>query len=282
MAYFRCGGGGIPASLKTSMNAVLNKKVGTSTTYDPNGWPDNVNLLGPLPEKTVSGGAANIKDGADTVPIKSWVVTVDANADGVSSIDCYQQGVNLIDNSAEAWEGGNINTSGGNATGANFVRTIGYYEIQGDMDYDISGIVTPAVASDFRLFFYDATKTFISYKNYGTTPRTTPSNARYMRIRNVVGADMSTLQIEYGSTSSPYAAYVAPTKTTVSLGTTIYGGSADVVNGTGKDENDNDFTFTPLSPTPQTPSSHIINFFADAGDSAVTYRADIDLLLGGN
>lgn len=72
MTWFRVGGAGIPASLKNAMNAVLNKKFGTSgQNYPPKGWPDDVNLLGPLPENTVSGAVASFSDGADDVPIKS-------------------------------------------------------------------------------------------------------------------------------------------------------------------------------------------------------------------
>lgn len=73
MAWYKAGGGGIPSSLKTGMNSVLNKKFGTATTYDPAGWPDDVNLLGKLPEKTASGAIANITDGADRVPVKELI-----------------------------------------------------------------------------------------------------------------------------------------------------------------------------------------------------------------
>ena len=53
MAYFRSGGGGIPAALKTGMNNVLNKKFGTTgQDYNPNDWPDDVNLMGALEIKT--------------------------------------------------------------------------------------------------------------------------------------------------------------------------------------------------------------------------------------
>ena len=369
MTMYRVGPAGIPASLKTNMDAVLNKKFGTSTTYAPATWPDNVNLLGPLPEKTASGSVASITDGADGVPLKNWGVTVAPTLSGVSAVSCSQGGKNLVDNSAAAWEGGNINTSGGNATGAGYVRTIGYYDIGGGMSYEISGIATPSQASDFRLFFYDETQTFISYKNYGSTPRETPANARYMRIRNVVGADMSTLQIEYGTTATAYEPYTASTVSTVNLGRTIYGGSVDVVAGTGiktfgyasfkwgdytatadlgsntrrrfnlpspvkmtdraqslcnvapwleeysvdsthfyvsnhsqtgdglcnvflptgtSDDTDiiivytiatpEDFTFTPITPTPET-ALGTNNFWADEGDSDVTYRADINMLI---
>lgn len=153
---------------------------------------------------------------------------------GISQIVCTQTKKNLIDNSASAWEQGNINTSGNNSVGNEYVRTIDYYEIKGGANYEISGIATPSTASDFRLFFYDASKTFISYKNYGSTPRTTPENACYFRLRNIGTGDMTNLQIEYGSTATTYEAYETPTVTTVSLGRTIYGGQADVVNGTGK------------------------------------------------
>ena len=73
MAWYRCGGGGLPAGLQSDMDTVLNKKFSTSTTYPPTDWPDTVNLLGPLPEKTASGAIANITDGADGVPLKNWL-----------------------------------------------------------------------------------------------------------------------------------------------------------------------------------------------------------------
>ena len=74
MTWFRCGG--IPVTLKNAMNAVLNKKFGTSSqNYPPNGWPDDVNLMGPLPVKTASGAIASFDDGADGVPVKSCSVS---------------------------------------------------------------------------------------------------------------------------------------------------------------------------------------------------------------
>lgn len=77
MTMFRVGPAGIPASLKADMNSVLNKKFGTTgQNYPPNGWPDDVNLMGPLPEGTATGPIASISDGADRVPIKSWVITI--------------------------------------------------------------------------------------------------------------------------------------------------------------------------------------------------------------
>lgn len=79
MAYFRCGTGGIPASLTTDMNAVLNKKFGTSSQdYPYTEWADDVNLMGLLPEKTASGAVASFTDGADDVPVSSAVFDITA------------------------------------------------------------------------------------------------------------------------------------------------------------------------------------------------------------
>lgn len=78
MTWFRVGGAGIPASLKNAMNAVLNKKFGTSgQNYPPSDWPADVNLMGPLPEKTASGAIANFTDGAYDVPLKSLVFGIE-------------------------------------------------------------------------------------------------------------------------------------------------------------------------------------------------------------
>lgn len=220
----------------TTLEAIadtIRKKDGTQALIDPADYADRINLMGMLEEKTISGAVASCSDGADRVPIKAWEIDIPATVSGISAINCIQSGVNLISNSASAWEQGNINTSGANSTGNEYVRTVGYYEIKGGADYEISGIATPSTASDFRLFFYDASKTFISYKNYGSTPRTFPTNACYMRVRNIGTDDMTNLQIQFGTTASTYTAYTPPIITNVPLGQTVYGGAFDVVNGIG-------------------------------------------------
>lgn len=233
MAWYRCGGGGIPSSLKGDMNDVFNKKFGTVLQdYPPDEWPGTVNLMGPLPEKTVSGSVVAFPDGADAVKLKSCAVTIAPTLDGVSSVDVVHGGKNLVSNSASAWESGTINSSGNNASGSG-TRTIGYYEIQENAQFIISGIVAPSTSSDFRIFYYDKNKNFLTYKNYSVTYLTTPANARYFRLRNVSVDDISTLQIEYGDTATTYTQFVAPTTHTATLGRTIYGGDVDVVNGTG-------------------------------------------------
>ena len=72
----------MPADIETDMNAVLNKKMGTTTTYAPDTWADTVNLMGKLPEKTATGAIASFNDGADDVPIVSGVFDIVAQQSG--------------------------------------------------------------------------------------------------------------------------------------------------------------------------------------------------------
>ena len=226
MAWYRCGGGGIPSSLKNGMNSVLNKKFGTSTTYAPATWPDNVNLLGPLPEKTVSGAIASFSDGADDVPLKNCVCDF-VSLQGVSSVGVVHCGKNVWN---EQWEVGSIDGEGQDVPISTRFRTVGYIRVFEGLRYFL--VTTQTIG--FR--WYKADKSFLS----STTPSknavfTVPSNACYLRFvcttSNTYNNDIS---INYPSTETEYNAYTGETHT-ASLGRTIYGGSVDVVQGTGTD-----------------------------------------------
>ena len=388
MAFIRAfGGGGIPSALKSAMNAVLNKKFGTSTTYAPEDWPADVNLLGPLPEKTASGSIAHITDGADTVPIKAWDVTVDANLDGVSSVKVTQAGKNLL-NPSYLENGYSLS----NTTGLPFASS---GRIATTTPVPIRGGATITVSWDSSIqnvyYIYSILKNGtlverVANKTNGSSFNTQDADSIYIclfqsQATPITISDFNYIQIEVGSTASTFEAYTASIVTTVTLGRTIYGGTADVVNGTGTDgfikyeldDNDSwspysgaghsfwhnvatgedrpidqtklskcicnhltysssapasapdfsfvvqggqrivvtadstidtvdkfktwlqsnplvfacpaasptDFTFTPMTPTPQTPLG-TSNFWADTGDSEVTYRADIALALAAN
>lgn len=56
-----------------AVGAMLVKKMG-GTGYTPAEWASVIQLMGKLPEVTVSGSVIEITDGADDVPVKSWVV----------------------------------------------------------------------------------------------------------------------------------------------------------------------------------------------------------------
>ena len=286
MAWYRCGGGGLPAGLQSDMDTVLNKKLGTSTTYPPTDWPDTVNLMGPLPEKTASGAIANITDGADGVPVKNWQVTLPASLDGYSEIGCTKSGKNLFDKNNANEIDGYITTTGFSTGNAN-AKTI-YIPIKSGETYTVSKtagqrfqIATAEVIPSNNAVF---TNRQAQSGSQSSLTITAGANDTYLWAWIFLdGTDTGTLadmlasvQIEYGSTATAYEAYTAPTTATASLGRTIYGGTADVVNGTGTDENGNDFTFTPIQADTELGTN---NFWVDEGDSEVTYRADISLAL---
>ena len=388
MAWYRCGGGGLPAGLQTDMDAVLNKKFSTSTTYPPTDWPDTVNLMGPLPEKTASGSVANITDGADGVPLKAWEVTVPANLSGVSSLQCTQSGKNLLNNQG---------TKNINGIDWVFDSATGLFSVSGTIGANTSDYYFFGQNAESADAFTAPSKMILStnyitnnsncilgvrtsnglLSNTGTQGTITiPQGTRvwgvFARVLNFT-ISMSNIffQLEIAESATAYEKATVTTAT-VSLGRTIYGGTADVVTGEGSEtykgldlstltwnggviggamwcwycdissmnpelplnsaifdglcndytpiryngistnantiairnngvlyvNNDsntieptghvtfklateNAFTFTPITPTPETPLG-VSNFWADEGDSAVTYRADISLALAQN
>ena len=296
MAFYRCGGGGIPSSLKTDMNAVFNKKFGTAVDYPPEGWPDDVNLMGPLPEKTiVSSPIADFSDGADDVPTKSLVVTIPPTISGVSSVTETQTGRNLFDNTGLFPTSGSVSSyyfkqfdvSSGNIPEIHLKAGVTY-----TFAVDVTSTIEPfnfSVGCGNGSYSTDILTVY--NKNNGRVSITfTPTTAqlsngdvfafrcpRY-QAQNTFDYSISNAQLEYGSTAHAYEPYQTPTTYTASLGRTIYGGTADIVNGTGTDENGNDFTFTGQ----EVPTRLGYNaFWSDEGDTEVTYRADINLALGG-
>lgn len=246
MTMFRVGPAGIPASLKTDMNSVLNKKFGTTgQNYPPNGWPDDVNLMGPLPEGTATGPIASISDGADRVPIKSWIVNIDPNLTGNSAIVATQGGKNLLAKEIVRY------TSAMAALSECFEIHHGTYTVT---------IGTVENATNWRLsvLLMDANGNALTDNAYkpsndlqlatnrwrfgsNTTIKSFTVNIVtdcYVRFFIELGDTSSSTTIsnsflDVGSASTSYSPYVTPTVSTVNLGQTIHGGSADVANGTG-------------------------------------------------
>lgn len=228
MAWYRAGGGGIPSSLKTDMNDVLNKKFGTSVDYPPTDWAPTVNLMGPLPEKTVSGSVVAFSDGADTVPLKKCEITLPASLDGYSSVYVVATGANLF--TAEL-ETGNIGTSGQDEPNAGRCRTHGFILIAPD-----TMCISYVSDKRFGCFWYDENQNFISFLSWQSAPRaiTPPATAKYVRFSFETSIYPTNLMLNAGTTAETYEPYTAPTTHTADLGRTIYGGTADVVNGQGE------------------------------------------------
>ena len=247
MTWFRVGGAGIPASLKNAMNAVFNKKFGTSgQNYPPKQWPDDVNLMGPLPEGTASGNVAHITDGADLVPIKKWNCSVNGNTNGVSLISCSKFGKNMFSYDLPLYEGYWLNGFQGTGNEVNYDTSNGwlFYKIPVSEGDTITFSGMQAMGGVYCAFFKDTPDNVISTFLNGSIngSRQVPTGANFVGVEINRGGnpqrdpknEFPYAQIEISSSSTSFEAF-SKTEYSVLLGRTIYGGVADIVNGRGYD-----------------------------------------------
>ena len=249
MAFYEMlPGTGMPSGLQAGMDSVLNKKFGTSTTYPAEGWPDNVNLLGPLPEKTVSGAIVTFSDGADAVPLKKCEITLPASLDGYSEVDVVSAGKNLLNFSAFSdysnWETDiteNQSYPTGNANrGLLLDLPQGIYTVSFGIDAETYPkylyLCKDDGSTSTRLIYF----TGANFSVFSGTFTVDGTSKYYFRMGSTDSeenfnsqiAKIAWGQIEEGSTATTFEPYSGTTYT-ATLGRTIYGGTADVVKGTG-------------------------------------------------
>lgn len=207
MNYFRCGGG---------------RSTHTATKIDVAKTPlatfeSNVSGLY-LPEILAYISATQSGTG-DPSPSNPRAIS------GVSSVDTTVCGVNIWD---EQWEVGGISaTTGQNTTATNRIRAKNYIRVSPQTQYYFKASVS------FRVFYYTATKEFISATNTtaGNFLFTTPDGVHYMRF--ILVADtfvQNDVSINYPATATAYHPYTGTTATTA-LGGTYYGGYLNVTTG---------------------------------------------------
>lgn len=285
MAYFRTGGGGIPAALKTGMNNVLNKKFGTTgQDYNPNDWPDDVNLMGALEIKTASGAIASFSDGADDVPIADGEFAIDYTGDPISEITIGQTGKNWFDGFTKGY---GINSTTGvispNANGA----ISGYIPIFGT-NYTITGLTN--LIHSF-IAYYDKNKSFISRTSENNKSQiigfSVPANAAFMVVYQYISNDSGTLddlddletQLEIGTTATSYEPFISVPDKTVDFDGSIYGGSYNSVTGvlTSTKASDGSDLAEPvetnIGPTAIASLLGNNNIYCDTGDTTIDYRS---------
>ena len=220
--------GAIKLSDANAVGQVLVKKMGGSG-YAPKDWADVINLMGKLPERTVSGSIANFSDGADDVPVRAVTCTVNPNLSGVSSINLMQTKKNLI--KPDKYQTASNNLALGQTDGTSF----GTFLKAGT--YTISYTTSGETCYIYRRESNDSSNTNMGKKLSATFTLESEGNFRFWLYGDgAVLSNISNVQIEVGSSATAYEAYTAPTVTNVPLGRTIYGGSADVVTGEGTDE----------------------------------------------
>lgn len=278
MAYFRCGGGGIPSSIKTDMNAVLNKKFGTqSENYPPTEWADDVNLMGLLPIRTASGTIAHFEDGADSVPMKSIVANITpvqsgsgtpspSNPRPISGTDeltLIQTGANLIDPST-------IEVSG----------TIQVRFFREDNILLKKGVTYKFVylGTNQATLYFAKPESGTYAVGTGKVLAYTPSEDCYAWLQawNLQGIETDSNKFVLtcdGSEPTTYEPYNAETYT-IDLGQEIMGGSAEVVGGEGEVTH----VVVTYDGTEDWHSEGTNNFYVDSGRGSGVYYGEDKLL----
>ena len=260
MPWYEMKGAGLPAGLQAGMDSVLNKKFGTSTTYPPAGWPDNVNLLGPLPIKTASGSIASFSDGADDVSIAEGVFSITAQGGGGSpsqpipivgftGMTVRQTGKNLLKLNDGTYALGNTGitatvssgeihiTGTSTASGGRTTRLSDYFVLPKG-----TYIISPVISTSPYVRSYINKKsdnTAVGYSTGNSITITEEVEVYFgIGIENGKTYDVTlTPQIEVGSTIGTYEAYKSKTPIPVSWQSeagTVYGGELSISNGTAK------------------------------------------------
>lgn len=255
--YIKCGGGGLPPQVITDMNAVLNKKFSTSTTYPSSEWADMIEEMTALPEESASGSIAHFTDGADTVPLKSCTLTLAPTQTGtgdpsptnprpitgVSSVNVTSAGANFFDDSVYSdYEQADGSFSG---LGSDF-NSLYFYIPQDLVGVEVtfsayikipegSTITNPRVSA--RVNGTNTNGNAVTSNDYSLSSITFTPTSTSDRVRITYGSNGSQPvqfkepQLEVGAVVTPFVEYSAPTLTPVSLGQTVYGGEVDVVGG---------------------------------------------------
>ena len=268
MTFFRVGPAGIPGSIKTDMNNVLNKKFGTTgQDYPPADWPADVNLMGPLPIKSASGAIASFSDGADGVPVKSCTVSfLPSGGGGTPSAPVAIQGVSGVsvthgkknfipvlswfnvgyeythkDITFKVLADGGIKISGtSNASNAEFhlagSASANSLYVPKNATYTFSqtglesGVRVITSGGNGNGFPYSELTDTTTSKTGTVTNCSLPLTYLIIRIPNANTVVDTTvyIQLEVGSTATTYEAYVTPSVVTDTFGQTIYGGTRDL------------------------------------------------------
>lgn len=275
--------GAINISTANAIGAMLNKKMGVQTGFAPKDWPETSNLLVKLPTKTVSGSVASFSDGADTVPLSSCKATIAPNLEGKNSVTVTHGKKNFLSlvvdypnyeetkNSMKCTllSDGKLKFNGTTTANTDFtfysysnvsvpklyVKN-GTYTFSNNGNYNVRMVVSGAGNNGFAYRELYGGTTWTST----VTDDTKPFNYVVFRISSGVTLENEIVEpmLEYGSSASSYTPYVAPTQYTAQLGRTIYGGTADVVNGEGT-ENYGKVVFDGTEGTGGTPSWTMIS-----------------------
>ena len=206
-----------------AVGSMLNKKLNTNRGFKPVEWPSSINVLKPLTENTVTGDICAFSDGADDVPTKSLVVTIPPTLNGYSSVDVFTAGTSY----GTFTNGYGIGLDGLPQTTANRVATLNPIIIDPNITYKVYSVTNQ--------------KFIVGVLNNGTLVHRTANISSGSTINTTGGTDLYVCMYNAQNNKvtveddKPIVFNSTETITTytASLGRTIYGGQADIVNGEG-------------------------------------------------
>ena len=227
------------------VNEQLNRKLGTDWGYSEYEWANLLQGFRPLPIRTASGTIAHFEDGADDVPMKSVVANIEPiqsgtgtpspsnprPISGTSVLNVEQAGKNLVESKLEH--------CGIGAVGVLVVSSSQPYDMQiakvkSGATYTITTDENTLVGGFFTSYPVNGSTTYDGQRVVQSSKTFTAPIDGYFAFRTSFG--YATAQLEVGSTSTEYTPYVESTTTPIALGQTVYGGTADVVGGSGESE----------------------------------------------
>lgn len=212
----------------------------------------SIGLISPaITENIAKTALASISDGAEGIPVKSLIADINpvqtGSGDpspsnvrpitGWTGMNVYRTGANLWD---EEWELGGFNSSGGETSDTNCIRSKNYIGVQPNTAYHFTNKGTDVFAD---MVFYDNNKNVVLVKFgasggiHNNVNFTTPNNAYYIRFGMApsYGATYgNNISINYPSTDHDYHKGTDNTTYPISWedeAGTVYGGTLDVTTG---------------------------------------------------
>lgn len=232
--------GAIPLTLATAVSQKLNQKLGVTTGFKPSEWADAINLLGRLPNKTVSGSICHFTDGV-SLPLVNGKFDITAYQDGTGTpspsnvraihgytgMDVIRTGKNLFDKT-DVTPKKYIDVDG-NILSINNNYVSGYIPVKPNTIYYLNQWVGSTVSR--YMAWYDKDKVFISTDRpaYSGGTLTAPSNAYFIRLTIYIDY-LDTAQLELGSSATAYSAYNGTTYP-LTWQNECYGGYIDYKRG---------------------------------------------------
>ncbi len=262
---FTFDGQEIPTRL--GYNAFWSDEGDTEVTYRASG---TITIIPPAPStRNVNASIASFSDSDTSTPLLSVKSIVSPTSSGISSVVFKHVGKNHIKNAKIVQ--GSFTADGDTTSNTIRVRTdnfiplsAGTYKIENKEGYEY--VLYVYSSNDWQTFI--SAESLMSWQTYGST--FTLANDRYVRIgwRKSNNADILPSEIH------DYILYDTSslTQITANLGQTIYGGEVDAVNGTGTDEDGNDFTFTGQTINAYSGENNIYNA---SGNTEVEYVREV-------